>query len=536
MSARPAPRDDGDGAGTATPRIRAELEAYVRARVPILYLVTWEEERVVRELEAAAAALKKPLHTWTETQGLRTVGDAVDGPGEDRRMKEPTAVLGRVLRDERPGLYALVDFHPYVDQPLVRRQLRDLAHALVTSGKTLVIVAPRLALPYELQKEVTVVEVPLPSHAELDAHLDAIAGHLRASGGEVQLDRRERDELVRSARGMTLQELEQTLALAVVKTGKVDRGVIPLVLQEKEQIVKKSTALEYVRWDEGFEAVGGLDQLKGFLRARRDAFGAEARSFGLPAPRGICLIGVQGCGKSLSAKAVARFYRLPLLRFDIGRVFAGIVGRSEENVRAALRLAEQLAPCVLWIDELEKSLSGVQSSGVSDGGTTARVISTITTWLQERGGDGVYVVATANDISRLPPELVRKGRFDEIFFVDLPTTVEREEILSIHLRRRDRDPVDFDLTAVARAAHGFSGAELEEVVIAGLYEAFGARRPLTTADLLAAVEQTVPLSQTMHERVAAIRAWAEGRARRASSAVDDAGQRARPTTVPGRLS
>ncbi len=200
MSARPAiiagnAGNAGDGAPAG---IRADLEAYVRARVPILYLVTWEEERVLRELEAAAAALKKPLHTWTETQGLRTAGDA-DGHGEDRRLKEPAAVLGRVLRDERPGLYALVDFHPYVDQPLVRRQLRDLAHTLVTSGKTLVIVAPRLVLPYELQKEVTVVEVPLPSHVELDGHLDAIAGHLRASGGEVLLDRRERDELIRSA-------------------------------------------------------------------------------------------------------------------------------------------------------------------------------------------------------------------------------------------------------------------------------------------------------------------------------------------------
>jgi SpoVK/Ycf46/Vps4 family AAA+-type ATPase len=506
-----------------------EIEAYVRARVPLLYLVTWEEERVLRELEAVAAALKKPLHVWTETQGVQGSHDGNGGAGEDRRVKEPSAILGRIRRDEHPGLYALVDFHPYIDQPLVRRQLRDLAHSLVTSGKTLVIVAPRLVLPLELQKEVTVVEVPLPSHAELDQHIDAIAAHLKATGGEVHLDRRERDELVRSAQGMTLQELEQTLALAVVKSGRVDKQVIPLVLEEKEQMVKKSTALEYVRWDQGFEAVGGLDQLKGFLRSRREAFSEEARAFGLPAPRGICLIGVQGCGKSLSAKAVARFYRLPLLRFDIGRVFAGIVGRSEENVRAALKLAEQVAPCVLWIDELEKSLAGVQSSGVSDAGTTARVISTITTWLQERGGDGVYVVATANDISRLPPELVRKGRFDEIFFVDLPTTTEREEILGIHLRRRDRDPLDFDLAGVARAAHGFSGAELEELVIAGLYEAFAARRPLESADLLAAVEQTVPLSMTMHERVAGIRAWAEGRARRASSAIEDAAGRPRTT-------
>jgi len=502
-----------------------ELDAYIRARVPLLYLVTWEEERALRELEAVARAQKKPLHVWTETQGARSAGEAETvasgGGAEDRRVREPAAVLGRILRDERAGLWALVDFHAHVETPAIRRLLRDLAHALVTSGKTVAIVAPRLVLPLELQKEVTVVDVPLPDRAALDGHVDAIADRLKGAGGEVKLDRRERDELVRSAQGMTLQELEQTLALAVVKDGCVDRRALPLVLQEKEQVVRKSTVLEHIRWDQGFEAVGGLDQVKEFLRARRDAFTEEARAFGLPAPRGLCLIGVQGCGKSLSAKAVARFYRLPLLRFDIGRVFAGLVGRSEENVRSALKLAESLAPCVLWIDELEKSLAGSQSSGVSDAGTTSRVIATITTWLQERTGEGVYVVATANDIQRVPPELLRKGRFDEVFFVDLPTGQEREEILSIHLRRRDRDPADFDLPAISLAAHGFSGAELEEAVIAGLYEAFGSRRPLETKDLLAAVNGTVPLSTTMSERVGALRAWAEGRARRASSLVDE---------------
>ncbi len=517
--AAPAAPPPAGGGAVATPAgpspLAQDIEAYVRARAPLLWLVTWEEDRVLRDLEAVAARLGRPCRVWTETQGLRTAGQAEHT--EDRRVREPAAVLGRALRDEGAGLFVLVDFHPYVEQPPIRRLLRDLAHALVTTQRTVVLVSPRLALPLELQKEVTVVDVPLPSYAELDRHLDAIRGHLEAAGGVVRLDRRDRDELVRSAQGMTLAELEQTLALAVVKSGAVDRQVIPLVLQEKEQIVRKSTVLEHVRWDRGLEALGGLDQLKAFLRARREAFGEEARAFGLPAPRGICLIGVQGCGKSLAAKAVACYYRLPLIRFDVGRVFAGVVGRSEENVRAALRLAESLAPCVLWIDELEKSLAGAHSSSASDAGTTARVISTILTWLQERQGPGVYVVATANDITRLPPELLRKGRFDEIFFVDLPEGGEREEILAIHLARRERPPEDFDLPAVARATDGFSGAELEEVVIAGLYEAFAGRRPLETADLLAAAAQTVPLSATLAEHVLAIRAWAEGRARRAST-------------------
>jgi SpoVK/Ycf46/Vps4 family AAA+-type ATPase len=501
-------------AGTA---LAEEIQGYVRARVPILYLVTWEEGRALREVESAAVQLRSMCLVWTETEGLRNV--ALPNEAEDRRAREPAAALARIQRDEKPAIYVLVDFHPYLEQPAIRRRLRDLAHALVASNKTVVIVGPRLVLPFELQKEVKVIDVPLPSREELDQHLDAIHARLEEKREvPVRLDRRQRDELIRSAQGMTLQELEQALALAVVRTRAIDADVIPFVLREKEQIVRKSSALECVGWERGFEAVGGLDRLKAWLESRKDAFSAEARNFGLPAPRGLCLIGVQGCGKSLSAKAVARFYRVPLLRLDVGRVFAGIVGRSEENVRNALRLAESIAPCVLWIDELEKSLSGTQSSHVSDGGTTARVISTITTWLQERGGEGVYVVATANDISRLPPELLRKGRFDEIFYVDLPAPSEREEILAIHLRQRDRDPSDFDLVQVAAATDGFSGAELEEVVIAGLYEAFGDRRPLNTTDLLTAAEQTVPLSTTMKEQVAGLRRWAEGRARAASSA------------------
>jgi ATP-dependent 26S proteasome regulatory subunit len=492
-----------------------EIEAYVRARVPILYLVTWEEARALREVEAVAIALRKMCFVWSETSGARNV--ALPEEPEDRRVREPAAILGRIAREERSAIYVLKDFHPYVKQSQIRRQLRDLSDELVKSGKTVVIVAPRLVLPPELEKQVTVIDVPLPSRDELEEHLRTLLKKLDPK--TVRLDKRERDELIRCAQGMTLQELEQTLALAVVKQSGVDRNAIDLVLREKEQIVRKSTVLECVRWEAGFEAVGGLDRLKAFLTSRRDAFSAEARAFGLPAPRGLCLLGVQGCGKSLSAKAVASFYRLPLLRFDVGRVFAGIVGRSEENVRGALALAESIAPCVLWIDELEKSLSGTQSSSVSDAGTTARVISTITTWLQERSGEGVYVVATANSISNLPPELLRKGRFDEIFFVDLPATSEREEILAIHLEKRDRIPAEFDLAKVAGATGGFSGAELEEVVVAGLYAAFGGRRPLNTEDLLVAAAETVPLSDTMRESVQAIRDWAKGRTRKASSAL-----------------
>jgi SpoVK/Ycf46/Vps4 family AAA+-type ATPase len=507
--------------GPALSSLGRQIQAYVCARFPIVYLVSWEEERVLREVEQVAIAQRKRCYTWTETEGARNIALEAQ-EAEDRRVREPAAILARILIEAREGrgpkngsIYVLKDLHPYLDKPAIRRRLRDLAQALVKSKTTLVILAPRLTLPQELEKAVTVVDVPLPSRAELDAHLTSI---LDSDNLPQALDEQGRDQLIRSAQGLTLREFEQSLALAVGELGELGPSAIPIVLREKEQAVRKSGVLECVRWAEGFESVGGLDRLKTFLGSRRDAFTAEARAYGLPAPRGLCLIGVQGCGKSLSAKAVASFYHVPLLRFDVGRVFAGLVGQSEENVRTALRLAESIAPCVLWIDELEKSLSGSKSSATSDAGTTARVISTITTWLQERGDVGVYVVATANDITNLPPELVRKGRFDEIFFVDLPAAEERAAILAIHLNKRNRPADSYDLERIAAETEGFSGAELEEVVIAALYEAFAdGRRDLSTHDLLHAIAQTVPLSHTMREQVEGLRQWARGRARRASA-------------------
>lgn len=508
---RPAPR-------APRPALSSELAAYVRARFPVLYVVTWEEERALREIEAAAIELRKMCLVWSVTRGLSNVALPHEAP--DRRLREPALVLDHAIASDKDAIFVLLDFHAHIEDVQIRRRLRDAARELETSGKTIVIVAPRLVLPPELSKEVTVVDVPLPTREELDAHLGEVIARLEEGHkAQVELEKRDREELVRSAQGMTQKELEQTLALAVVERGRIDRETIPSVLREKEQILKKSTILEYVRWDAGFEEIGGLDQLKEFLESRREAFTGGARAFGLPPPKGICLIGVQGCGKSLSAKAVSRFYRLPLLRLDMGRVFAGLVGRSEENMRSALKLAESVAPCVLWIDELEKAFSGVGSSNISDAGTTARVISHVTTWLQERESE-VYCVATANDISQLPPELVRKGRFDEVFFVDLPAPREREEILRIHLRKRGRNPDEFDVVMLSELARGFSGAEIEEAVISGLYEAFAARRPLESRDIAKSIERTFPLSETMHERVAALRSWAEGRARRASSAVD----------------
>jgi len=289
------------------------------------------------------------------------------------------------------------------------------------------------------------------------------------------------------------------------------------VFAEKQQIIRKNGLLEYYATQETFANVGGLSVLKEWLSKRAVAFTAEARDFGLPPPKGILMLGVQGCGKSLCAKAVSSLWQLPLLRFDMGRMFGSLVGSSEENVRRAIAVAESVAPAILWVDEIDKAFAGSQGSGSTDGGTTARVFGTFLTWLSEKTAP-VFVVATANDISQLPPELLRKGRLDEIFFVDLPAPEERAAIFRIHLLKRGRDPAKFDLVALAEASRDFSGAEIEEAIISALFDAFYAKEHLATALVLVALAQTVPLAKTMDEQINRLRSWTEGRARNASVA------------------
>jgi SpoVK/Ycf46/Vps4 family AAA+-type ATPase len=496
-----------------------ELDDYVRARVPILYLVSWEEGLCLAQIEELAIAQRKRFHIWSETEGLRN--PALPNQPMDPRSRDPLVALSGLLERQHSEIMVCLDFHVFLENHAVRRRpARPRREPALERKKTLIILAPRLVLPPELSKSVTVIDIPLPKPEELAETLELAAKQLeKANKAPVNLSRREREELLRAAQGMTSREFEQALALAHIRSGKIDARAVPLVLREKEQVLRKSSILESVQWDAELSIIGGLDQLKSFLMARREAFSEAAREFGLPMPKGICLIGIQGCGKSLTAKAVARLYRLPLVRMDMGRLFAGLVGKSEENARQALKLAESMAPCVLWIDEVEKGFAGSGSSNLSDGGTTARVIGTMTTWLQERESP-VYVVATANDISQLPPELLRKGRFDEIFFVDLPAPQERREILRIHLEKRARSPADFDLGQLVDASSGFSGAELEQAIIAGLFEAFNERRPLETRDIAGAIDETVPLSKMMREPITALRNWAAQRARRASSAVE----------------
>jgi ATP-dependent 26S proteasome regulatory subunit len=495
--------------------VKQILDLYVRARYPLLWLVTPEERRAVDEIVALAAEQRKRVLLWSGTVGL--VNPAVPDR-EDNAKRDPLALLKAILEDTEPCLWVLRDFHPFLKDPNVVRRLREVAFRLEHSEKTVILLGPVLKIPPELEKEITVLDFELPTPTELQVMLDSIVAALERSGkGAVSLDKRQRARLVQACLGLTETEAGNAVAKAVVQAnGVLDGRAVEAVTAEKQQIIRKSGLLEFYDNTERMENVGGLDVLKEWLRKRVRAFGEEARAFGLPEPKGILLVGVQGCGKSLVARSVANTWRLPLLRLDVGRLFASLVGSSEENLRQAIRVAESISPVVLWVDEIEKGFSGVGSSNVSDAGTAARVFGSFITWLQEKQKP-VFVIATANDVSQLPPELVRKGRFDEIFFVDLPSAQERVDIWRIHLLKRNRAPQEFDLGVLAMASEGLSGAEIEQAVIAGLYEAFDRGRPLQMGDLLDVLQDTVPLSRMMDEQIEDLRAWARQRARAASS-------------------
>ncbi len=496
-----------------------ELEILIRARYPLIYVVSWEEKRVEDALRAISTNRGKRMFVWTVTQGLVTSPTA-----RDKNTRQPMAVLDYIEQSTEPAVFVLKDFHPFITDTDITRRLRDLTYSLKTSYKTLVVLAPTLKLPPELEKEVTVVDYALPDHEDLDRLLENIIQSVKNNAQiETKLDPAERERVIEAAVGLTANEAENVFARSLVEKRKFD---VDTILTEKEQIIRKSGMLEYYRMDETMADVGGLDVLKDWMRKRSAAFGQRARDFGLPSPKGILLLGVQGCGKSLAAKAIASQWRLPLVRLDVGKIFGGIVGQSEENMRRAIRMAESIAPAVLWLDELEKGFSGTQSSGVTDGGTTARVFASFITWLQEKKA-AVFVVATANRVDMLPPELLRKGRFDEIFFVDLPGQTEREEIFDIHFRKRKRDAANFDRRALAAAAMGYSGAEIEQAIVSALYDAFDGGRDITTDDVLASIRISVPLSRTMREQIDVLREWASTRARTASS--DTAATEAHPT-------
>ena len=500
-------------------KLQKEIETLIRARYPILYVVSSEEMRVQNMVVEIAQARQKKVFEWSYTTGIVPAGTSIQSQkNRNAATKDPLTALDQVIEQVEPAIFIFKDFHPFLTKNnfAIIRKLKEIAIHLKNSFKTIILVSPTMEIPTELEKEITLLNFPLPTRDDLGALLDKIIEDVKQFRQvKIDLDEAGRERLLQAALGLTLGEAENVFAKIIVKDERLSGDDVNEVFAEKQQIIRKSGLLDYFATDETFSNVGGLNVLKEWLDKRAVAFTAEAREFGLPAPKGILMLGVQGCGKSLSAKAVSSLWQLPLLRFDMGRMFNSLVGSSEENVRRAIAVAESVAPAILWVDEIDKAFAGSQGSGATDGGTTARVFGTFLTWLSDKTAP-VFVVATANDISQLPPELMRKGRLDEIFFVDLPSEEEREAIFRIHLAKRKRDPQSFDLKSLAACSKEYSGAEIEESIISALYDAFSAGQELTTEHILYAVRETVPLSKTMDEQINRLRSWADGRARNAS--------------------
>ncbi|MGB3240420.1 MAG: AAA family ATPase [Geitlerinemataceae cyanobacterium] len=485
-----------------------EFELLLRARYPLIYIPTLEEERVEATIaQSAKNQGNRAVYTWDFVEGYQ--GNPTDN-GAGRR--NPLQALEQVekLNPTAPAIFILRDFHRFLDDISVSRKLRNLARLLKSQPKNIVILSPQIAIPEELSEALTVLEFPLPDRAEIRTEIDRLltdTGH--------SLESRVLDEMVRSSQGLSLERIRRVLARAVATHGELRSADVELILEEKRQTIRQTQILEFYPTTEQISDIGGLDNLKEWLLRRGGAFSDRARQYGLPHPRGLLLVGIQGTGKSLTAKAIAHHWHLPLLRLDVGRLFAGLVGESESRTRQMIQLAEALAPCVLWIDEIDKAFGGVDSKG--DGGTTSRVFGTFITWLAEKNSP-VFVVATANNIQALPPEMLRKGRFDEIFFVGLPSQSEREEIFTVHLSRlRPHNLKNYDLQRLAYETPDFSGAEIEQSLIEAMHLGFSQNRDFTTDDIVEAASQIVPLARTAQEQIQVLQNWAAaGKARMAS--------------------
>jgi SpoVK/Ycf46/Vps4 family AAA+-type ATPase len=482
------------------------LEILITTRTPFIAIETLEEDRVEQALERVAQRLRIPLFVWTMTRGLRRAG-ALE-PLYD--TKEPLKALRNLSDLPNEGIYLMKDLYRSLGDAAVVRTLQDLARAFSHDRRAIVLTAPRVELPSELATLASLVRLELPTEEDLRALAQEVFGTLaREHRLGPPPDPDILDKIATALRGLTLFEAERALTRAVLDDLTLGPRDIEVIAQMKKEILSRDRVLDCVPQKEGLDDVGGLHGLKAWLEKRRDALTPEAKKFGVEAPRGILLLGVQGCGKSLAAKAVAKTWSLPLLRLEPGRLFDKFVGESEKNLDRALATAERMAPCVLMIDEIEKGFASVVSSE-SDGGLSRRILGRLLGWMQEREAP-VFLVATCNQITALPPELMRKGRFDEIFFIDLPAADERCQIFAIHLTRRHRDPKGFDLVALAGASEGFSGAEVEQAVVAALYTAFARRAELMTEHILEEIKATRPLSVTRAEEIEALREWAKGR-------------------------
>lgn len=488
----------------------AELAVMVKARCPLIWIKTYEEQRVMSGIRDLGRQLQMNVALWSCIQGYQHF-DKSSLKGGD--IKTPPGAINYAVRESGPdvrGLFVLADFHHYMKDANIVRSLREAAQTLKLSKKSIIFIGPIVNIPAELEKDILIIDWTLPDRAEIQTMMNG----LEAPSGLQPIDPSVIPGVIDACLGLTRQEIDQAITRSFVISQGLD---VRVILRLKKEIIRKSGILEYFEADISMEDIGGMPALKEWMRKRKRAFGAEARAFGLNTPKGAMLIGIPGCGKSLCAKAVGAAWQLPLLRLDVGKIFGGLVGASEENMRRAIATAEAVQPCVLWLDELEKGFSGVSGSGQSDGGTTARVFASFLTWMQEKTSQ-VFVIATANDVRALPPELMRKGRFDEIFFVDLPDKMQREEIFRIHLGKKNQIAVLNDsaqLELLLEDTGDFSGAEIEQVIMSALYDAFDADRTLSIDDLIHSAKEVTPLKVTMSEQITMLRDWARSRARAA---------------------
>ncbi len=505
--------------------LNKKIANLLRARFPYIYLTTYEEERATAMLRAIVNNEKlikfpREIYIWTQTNGF--INDETEKPVAG--TSNPAKALDFVQKHDKDSIFIFYDIHVNFgmknrapDYDLVRK-LRDLVPDLKVSAvrKNIFFIAPEAIIPETLQKDITICDFPLPALEEIKKKLDSMLAQNKKVKTET-LTPEAKEKLCKAALGLTMQEAENAFALAMVNDGKVDENDINIIMDEKMQVIKKTGILEFVRTNFTIDDIGGLDNLKSWLLKRNNSWSEKAKKYALPAPKGVLITGVPGCGKSLTAKAMSAIWKLPLLRLDLGKIFSGLVGSSEENMRRAIATAEAVAPSILWVDEIEKGLSGVNSG--NDSGVSSRIFGQFLTWMQEKEAP-VFVIATANNISNLPPELLRKGRFDEIFFVDIPTFNERIEIFKLHLKKRLKNKeiageITLDNTLLQKLAsmtEGFIGAEIEQVVISALYEAFFENRALTFNDLEKTIKNTVPLSTTQKEQILTLRAWANVRA------------------------
>ncbi|MCC0177892.1 AAA family ATPase [Waterburya agarophytonicola K14] len=485
-----------------------EFTLLLRACYPLIYIPTNEEERAEKAIALATDKLgKRNVYTWDFVNGYQ---DNPNNTGFGKRNPLQALEFITKIPEKAGGVFILRDFQRFLDDIAVSRELRNLARVLKSQPKNIIIIAPQVQIPEELTEVITVVDFALPSTPEIKTEIERL---ISATGQN--LSAQLLDELVRAAKGLSLERIRRVLTRAIAYNGKLEPDDVELILEEKRQSIRQTQILDYYPATEQISDIGGLDNLKSWLLRRGGAFSEQARAYGLPNPRGLLLVGIQGTGKSLTAKAIAHHWHLPLLRLDVGRLFAGLVGESESRTRQTIELAEALSPCILWIDEIDKGFAGVDGKG--DSGTTSRVFGTFITWLAEKKTP-VFVVATANNIRSLPPEMLRKGRFDEIFFVGLPNQNERQAIFKVHLAKlRPHNLGNYDVKRLAYETPEFSGAEIEQTIIEAMHIGFSQNRDFTTDDILEAASQIVPLAKTAQEQIEFLQQWvAAGKARLAS--------------------